>query len=442
MNSRGSRPVETRALLRQVTMPPPRVMKAAAAVGIKRHRNWGVLPVVALALALACAFATAPTTVGHTAASVGKGAESAPLSATLTLTTATATPSPTPTPVPSPTPIPQGAGAGGTYCLGLLNWCLDLGGFFSAVGTALGGLLNSAITALFAPLQTAFSSAFTGMVAPFTGDLTSAPNFTTDASWAGLRGIQSGLQLMAGTLALGFLLLGTFSAALEALGQSSFGRLTAPLRRAVLIFGLIGGYQQVMGAAFTLSGGLAATINGLSLTAGESAWTALSGALGTMGAVFSIQGVFEIGVMVAGYILVILSVVVRYFGLGVLAALYAVGPLCLATYLAPNFAFIATWWVKTFLTLSLWPVGYALCLKLIALMLSSGGPLGTLSGFSAALSALGLVLVLYRVPAVVGSIAGAGGAVLGAVSSSVTSGALGAAVSAARATLSVRKGTQ
>lgn len=388
-----------------------------------------------VALALACAL----TTVGHiqsaSAASVVNGVTFRTFSATSAPAPATATPSPTPTPVPSPTSIPQGAGTGGTYCTGLLNWCLDLGGLFSAVGTALGGLLNTAITALFAPLQTAFSSAFTGMVAPFTADLTSAPNFTTDASWAGLRGIQSGLQLMAGTLALGFLLLGTFSSALEALGQSSFGRITAPLRRAVLIFGLIGGYQQVMGMAFTLSGGLAATINGLSLTAGETAWTALSGALGTLGAVFSIQGVLDIGVMVAGYILVILSVVVRYFGLGVLAALYAVGPLCLATYLAPNFAFIATWWVKTFLTLSLWPVGYALCLKLIALMLAGSGPLGTLSGFSAALSALGLVLVLYRVPAVVGSIAGAGGAVLGAVASSVTSGALGAAVSGARATL-------
>jgi len=345
---------------------------------------------------VALAAAGVLTTCAHVPAMIPAHAALAagPPPPTATPTPATAVPTQTPwvivaTSVPSPTSIPQGTGTGGTYCLGLLNWCVDMSGLFSAVGDALGGLLNSAIVALFAPLQTAFSSAFTGMVAPFTGDLTSAPNFTTDASWAGLRGIQSGLQLMAGTLALGFLLLGTFSAALEALGQSSFGRLTAPLRRAVLIFGLIGGYQQVMGAAFTLSGGLAATINGLSLSAGESAWTALSGALGTMGAVFSIQGVFEIGVMVAGYILVILSVVVRYFGLGVLAALYAVGPLCLATYLAPNFAFIATWWVKTFLTLSLWPVGYALCLKLIALMLSSGGPLGTLSGFSAALAALG-----------------------------------------------------
>ncbi len=407
-------------------------MKAVAAVGIKRHRNFGFVPVLALALALACAHvATAGATV--------------PAATATPTATAVATQTPwiiVATQVPSPSPIPQGVGTGGTYCTGLLNWCLDLSGLFSAVGDAVGGLLNSAMTALFAPLQTAFSSAFTGMVAPFTGDLTSAPNFTTDASWAGLRGIQSGLQLMAGTLALGFLLLGTFSAALEALGHSSFGRLTAPLRRAVLIFGLIGGYQQVMGLTFTLSGGLAATINGLSLTSGGTAWTALSGALGTLSAVFSIQGVLDIGVLVVGYVLVILSVVVRYFGLGVLAALYAVGPLCLATYLAPNFAFIATWWVKTFLTLSLWPVGYALCLKLIALMLAGSGPLGTLSGFSAALSALGLVLVLYRVPAVVGSIAGAGGAVLGAVASSVTSGALGAAVSGARATLFSGRGMQ
>jgi len=392
----------------------------------------------------ACALATCahvPVGIPAHAAAAAAAADTA------TPALATAVPTQAPwiivaTQVPSPTSIPQGAGAGGTYCMGLFNWCLDLGGLFSSVGDALGGLLNTAITALFAPLQTAFSGAFTSMVAPFTADLTSSPNFTTDASWAGLRGIQGSLQLMAGTLALGFLLLGTFSSALEALGHSSFGRLTAPLRRAVIIFGLIGGYQQVMGATFTLSSGLAATINALSLTGGETAWTALSGALGTMGAVFSLQGVFEIGVMVVGYVLVICSVIVRYFGLGVQAALYAVGPLCLATYLAPRFGFIATWWVKTFLTLSLWPVGYALCLKLIALMLSGSGPLGTLSGFSAALSALGLVLVLYRVPAVVGSIAGAGGAVLGAVASSVTSGALGAAVSGARATLFSGRGKQ
>jgi len=398
-----------------------------------------------VALAVACALTTCAHVPGGGPA--GAAASVPPPSATVTPVPATAVPTQTPwiivaTQVPSPTSIPQGTGAGGTYCTGLFSWCLDLGGLFGAVGDALGGLLNTAITALFAPLQTAFADAFTGMVAPFTADLTSSPNFTTDASWAGLRGIQGSLQLMAGTLALGFLLLGTFSSALEALGHSSFGRLTAPLRRAVIIFGLIGGYQQVMGAAFTLSGGLAATINGLSLTGGETAWAALSGALGTMGAVFSIQGVFEIGVMVVGYVLVICSVIVRYFGLGVQAALYAVGPLCLATYLTPRFGFIATWWVKTFLTLSLWPVGYALCLKLIALLLSSGGPLGTLSGFSAALGALGLVLVLYRVPAVVGSIAGAGGAVLGAVASSVTSGALGAAVSGARATLFSGRGKQ
>ncbi len=85
------------------------------------------------------------------------------------------------------------------------------------------------------------------------------------------------------------------------------------------------------------------------------------------------------------------------------------------------------------ISLALWPIGYAVVLKVIAVMLAGGGPLSELGDFSAALGALGLVLLLYKTPAVVGSFVGSTGAILGSVATSVTDAGIGAVVSRGRA---------
>ena len=349
--------------------------------------------------------------------------------------TQTRYPSPTvpPSPSPSPSPIPQGTDPHNPthYCTGLLNWCPDLSGLFNAVG----GVINGLIVAVFSPLEHAFSDSFTRLVAPFQKDLTYTPDIPHEASWGGLRNLQTSLQELAATLFFGFLLVGVFARYLEQLGHGDFAQLTSPLRRGVVVTGLIAGYPTVMTWGLTVVNSAASVINGIPLDAHETAWEAVRGAMFTLGNAFSFQGVLDVLVMLVAYALVILSVVVRDFGLGTLGALYIVGPLCLACFVSPYLEVIARAWVKMVMSLSLWPIGYSLVLKVITLMFAGGGPLSEFGGFSAALGALGLVLLLYKTPAVVGSFVGSTGAVLGAVASSVTDAGLGSAVGAARSFL-------
>ena len=351
--------------------------------------------------------------------------------------TALNTPTAVPTIIPSPSPIPQGTDPQNPhqYCTGLLGWCPDLSGFFAAIGGAIGGMINGALVALFSPIEHVFSDGFSGMVAPFQHDLTYTPDIPGAVSWGGIRDLVTSLRELAGTLFFGFLIFGVFARYLEQLGHGDFAKLTSPLRRAVVVVGVIAGYPTIMGWGFGLVNGAAAIINGLPLDAHESAWQALRGALYTLHSIISLQSILSVVVMLVAFVLVILSVVVRDFGLGMLGALYLVGPLCMACYVSPYLDMIATAWVKMTLSLTLWPIGYAVVLKVIAVMLAGGGPLSGLGGFSAALGALGLVLLLYKTPAVVGSFVGSTGAILGAVATSVTDAGIGVAVSSLRASL-------
>jgi len=344
---------------------------------------------------------------------------------------------PSPTVIPSPSPIPQGVNPAHPtqYCTGLLNWCPDLGAGVGALFSALGTAVNGLLVGLFSPIEHVFSDGFSGMVAPFQHDLTYTPDIPGAVSWGGIRDLVTSLRELAATLFFGFLIFGVFARYLEQLGHGDFAKLTSPLRRAVVVVGVIAGYPTIMGWGFGLVNGAAAIINGLPLDAHESAWQALRGALYTLHSIISLQSILAVVVMLVAFVLVILSVVVRDFGLGMLGALYLVGPLCMACYVSPYLDMIATAWVKMTLSLTLWPIGYAVVLKVIAVMLAGGGPLSGLGGFSAALGALGLVLLLYKTPAVVGSFVGATGAILGTVATSVTDAGIGVAVSSLRASL-------
>jgi len=331
---------------------------------------------------------------------------------------------------------PQGAQPGHDthYCTGLLNWCPDFGGLFAKVGDIVGGLLNGFVVGLFAPLEHAYSNEWATLVAPFEHDLTYHPNIADPnvLQWDGLRRFQTSLQELAGVLFFGFLTVGVFARYLEQLGVGDFAQLTSPLRRAVVVMGLILGYPQLMSFGFVALNTATDTINHVPLAHGESAWVAVRGAMYTLHTVFSLQGVLDVLIMLAGYIITILAVVVRMFGEGILGGLYIVGPLCLALFVSPYFDTIAKSWAKIFISIALWPVGYAVALKLIALMFAGGGPMSEFGGLSAALGALGLILMLYKMPAIVGGFVGGAGAVVGAVASSVTDMGIGTAVNAAR----------
>jgi len=145
-------------------------------------------------------------------------------------------------------------------------------------------------------------------------------------------------------------------------------------------------------------------------------------------------------VVIVGIILSAIAVVIRYTALGYLDLLYIIGPVCLVTYISPQFSFVARWWWRTTLGLSLYPVAYALVLKIIANVLTittdvnglvTGRAFDQASGPASALAALGLVLMIYRVPGMVGSLAGAGAGFFGSAASAVTDAGIAAAVSLA-----------
>ena len=384
-------------------------------------------------MAFAAVAAAAPT---HTPTAIPTSTPYPTYTAVATYTAAptqTRYPSPTvaPSPSPSPSPIPQGTDPHNPthYCTGLLNWCPDLSGLFNAVGDVINGL----IVAVFSPLEHVFSDAYAALVAPFQRDLTYTPNIPHEASWAGLRTFQTNLRELAATVFAGLLLFGMFARYLEQLGRGDFAQLTSPLRRGVVVTGLIAGYPTLMEWVFTLVNGAAGVINGIGLSSHESAGQAVRGAIYSLHTLLSVQGVLDAVLMLAAYVVTLLAVIVREFGLGILGGLYIVGPLCVACYVSPYVEGIATWWAKTFITLTLWPLGYAVALKLIQIMFAGGGPMSEMGGLSAALGAFGLVLVLYKMPAILGGILGAAGAVLGSVATSTTDAGIGAAMAAARA---------
>jgi len=320
------------------------------------------------------------------------------------------------------------------YCTGLLGWCPDLGGFVGTIFGTIGGAINGLVVGLFSPIEHNVSDEWTAMVAPFAHDLTYHPNIADPhvLQWDGLRRFQSSLQQLAGVLFFGFLIVGVFARYLEQLGVGDFTQLTSPLRRAVVVTGLILGYPQLMSFGFVALNAATDTINNFPLAHGESAWTAIRGAILAVDNALSFTGILDVIVMIVGWIIVALSVVVRMFGEGILGGLYIVGPLCLALFVSPYFDTIAKSWARIFISIALWPVGYAVALKLIALMFAAGGPMSEFGGFSAALGALGLTFMLYKMPAIVGGFVGSAGAVVGAVASSVTDAGVGTAIGAAK----------
>jgi len=168
------------------------------------------------------------------------------------------------------------------YCTGLWGWCPDLGGFFGAVVGVLGGVLNGVLVAIFSPIEHLFSDAFTALVAPFQKDLTYSPNLANDDGWTGLQRFQGALKILAGTLLAATVTVGLFARYLESTGRGDFSVLTSPLRRAVIVAGLILGYQPLMRDAFTVLNVVTSTINGIPLTVHETGWQAIKGAIFTL----------------------------------------------------------------------------------------------------------------------------------------------------------------
>lgn len=274
-----------------------------------------------------------------------------------------------------------------------------------------------------------WGEAFTAVTAPFTAQLISSPDITNtnDKKMNGIQKMQTDLSQICGALLLFFMTIGVLSAWLSLFGRSGFAELLAPIGRAMLVTGIIAGYQPLMATAFGLLNKLGAAINSLDVGAKHDTFTALGSALGTIHDFASPEAVVKGFVIFVALVVCILAVIIRATALGFLDLLFVIGPLCLVTWLSPQFEFLARWWWKTFFGLALYPIGYALVLKVISNLLASDSSFFGSGGND--LQALGLVLMIYRVPAMIGSAVGAGSAVFGSAASAVTDAGIAAGIS-------------
>ena len=268
---------------------------------------------------------------------------------------ATGIPAPTATPLPpTATAIPQGPGpTGTTYCTGIFDWCPDMS-----------GLMNAVFGGIFSSIANLFGSAWDAVTGPFAAALIATPNFAQDSAWTAFQTFVSTLQVLWGTLFVALFVCGLFARYLEGIGAGSFQPLLSVLGRATFLTAFLALYNPIMATwVFPAENGLAQDIYNANITGTSGGFTAIGQALDTISTLFSFTSVLNLLILIVALVVCILCVVVRDMGLGILAALYIVGPLALITWLSPQLDFIARWWFRTMINLLLWPVGYALALK-------------------------------------------------------------------------------
>ncbi len=296
--------------------------------------------------------------------------------------------------------------------------CIDIGTF-----------VNDVLNATFGAVANLFGNAWDSVTGLFAGALTNTPNFASDPTWTAFQQFLTTLQVMWGTVFVAMFVFGVFARYLEAIGAGSFQGILGHLGRATILTGVLALYNPIMANwVFPAENGLASAILSANIPGTTGGFDAIGKALGTLGSLFTLTGLLNLAILLIALFVSILCVVIRDMGLGVLAGLYIMGPLALICWLSPQLDFIARWWLRTLISLLLWPIGYALALKVGSVLLGASGWTGLL----ASLGALGCVVLLYRVPAIIGSMAGSD-TVAGAVTLVVDRMAAAAATVATRA---------
>ncbi len=278
-----------------------------------------------------------------------------------------------------------------------------------------GGLVTALFNATFGAIANLFGGTWDAVTGTFTPALTNTPNFAADPAWVAFQTFVITLQAMWGTVFVALFVFGMFARYMEAIGSGSFGPILGNLGRATILTAFLALYNPIMANwVFPAENGLASAIIAADIPGTTGGLDAIGKALSTIGSIVSVTSIIDLLILLLSLVIGVLCVVIRDMGLGVLAALYIVGPLALITWLSPQFDFIARWWLRTLINVLLWPVGYALALKVGSALLAASGWTGLLSS----LGALGCLLLLYRVPGICGSMAGSD-SVSGAVTSIV-----------------------
>ena len=321
----------------------------------------------------------------------------------------TGVPVPTPTPppaTPTPLPTPVGGGAGsGNGCpageFGIAFWpaplCIDISSLLGQIIQGIGTLALQALGAL---------------TAPFVNMLIMTPDFTQcdpgNCPYGDLQNFFSWMRQIAAALLVLCTVLGALEALLRATGRSAPHLVAAPLTRLVVGTGLLLLLPQAMIWWFQGVNATSQSINSFTGNLGTDLVSkllemAFGAALGvnTLTLVYAVFGIVAV-------VLLCLIGIVRMVGFMLLAALYVVGPVTLALWVFPRTAHIARAWFNAFLAVSLWGPAYAVVLKVISIVIVALPETPQLIGFDIIQPLLGLagLVILYRVPRIVGSLTG------------------------------------
>jgi hypothetical protein len=203
---------------------------------------------------------------------------------------------------------------------------------------------------------------------------------------------------------------------LTSLGGDSAYEAIGAMRRGIVGAILLQALDPLLHGWFTLINAIAQAID--NAPQGSDIGTFAAQVLGLNSLIVGAAGLIAPEVLTAAILLAVVFLllitaitVVRLTGLFVLTCLYVVAPVCLVTWISPDFKGIARWWFASFVTYSLWGIAYALVLKVdVILLTSSGGPPndGTAAGKAviAALMGLAGLVALWRVPRIMDSLLG------------------------------------
>ncbi len=284
---------------------------------------------------------------------------------------------PTQTLVPTSTAIPTGPppdGSSGWCLLGCFSWA----DFFSSIGNGLFGWITSGIN----DLVNGLASLLSGVVRVDT--------------WSGLHGFFTFMLTVAGGVAGALAVLGALKYYRSTLpgghavdGGSGLSLLTRTLESAILLLGLPWGVGQLLSLLQSISD----TVSGYSGVTGADLLISII-------SVFTNPGLSPI-TLVVGFVAMIvylLLLLVKLGSIAVLAWLYVLAPLCAATW--PLGAGIMGTWLRNFVSVALWGVGWSVWLKIGALTLSDYAVDPLFKPFLA----LAILLIGYGVPRMVDSL--------------------------------------
>ena len=241
----------------------------------------------------------------------------------------------------------------------------------------------------------------------YTPDLTGYPE---------LAGFYASMRDLGSALFVGFFMLAALRYYLTSIGGDSAYEAIGAMRRGVVGALLLQALDPLLHGWFAAINAVAQAIN--SAPQGSDVGTFAAQVLGLNSLIVGTAGLLAPEVLTAAILLAVVFLllitaitVVRLTGLFVLACLYVVAPLCLVTWISPDFKGIAKWWFASFVTYSLWGVAYALVLKVdVILLTSNGGPPndGTATGKAVVAALMGLagLVALWRVPRIMDSLLG------------------------------------